>query len=102
MNRIKQNPESSEKIINQNKETEKNIELIYLLVKTIPAQKLPIQRKIAHFLDMTLLGSRSPLLFQVIVLYTLQKKSSNLALSKKKPCQKSGTEFQEAAKGAGK
>jgi len=41
-------------------------------VKTNPAQKLPIQRKITHFLDMTLLGSRSPLLFQVIVLYTLQ------------------------------
>lgn len=42
--------------------------LMYLLVKNIPAQKLPIHKKIIHFWDMKLLGTRttSPLLFQVI------------------------------------
>jgi len=77
---IKQNLESSEETMNQNTETEKNRELIYLLVNTIPAQKLPIQRKITHFLDITLLGSKSPLLFQVIV---FQKNLPTLQLARK-------------------
>jgi len=35
-------------------------------VKSIPAQKLPRQRKSAHFCDITLLEENSPLLFHVI------------------------------------
>lgn len=38
-----------------------------LLVKNIPAQKLPRHRRSAHFCDITLLEETSPLLFQVIV-----------------------------------
>lgn len=90
MNRIKQNLEKLwSNYESKLEDREKNRELMYLLVKNIPAQKLPTQRKIIHFWDITLLGSRSPLLFQVIDFYIyFSNQSSKFALKRQIPCSK--------------
>jgi len=79
---------------------------MYLLVKNIPAQKLPTQRKIIHFWDITLLGSRSPLLFQVIVLYNFFKPIFQVCTQKANTMFKIMSQieetWEEAINGAGK
>jgi len=42
-----------------------------LVVKSIPAQKLPKQRNSTHLCEMTLLEGNSPLLFQVIIVFII-------------------------------
>jgi len=51
-----------------------------LVVKSIPAQKLPKHKNSAHLCEITLLEGNSPLLFQVIFFIL----SSNLALQQAK------------------
>ena len=90
-NRTKQKRFGPEGIIYQKLENNKkqgqdteNSGMMYLLVKSIPAQKLPIHRRITHFWVRTLLGGTSPLLFKFIALYTFQKQPSNLLHSARK------------------
>jgi len=51
-----------------------------LVVKSIPAQKLPKHKNSAHLCEITLLEGNSPLLFQVIIFMFF----SNLALQQAK------------------